>query len=842
MKNKNNQPSPATNSGVSFFYRGSEITDNRVFTIVVGTLLSFIIVAAISGGGLLTFTSTFAVPFHTTLFLIIMGVYAIISLLLFQLPKKIAGFSTLGVLVLLIIYFLVNMNSVIDGFGYIKDFVIIGIAKSMRWGEPNLSYVFSNAMKADTTAALIIVGIPLVTVTSFCTIRKINFPIPFILTFALFEIGALFSCVPNYICFAVMMSGWMGLAAMHLASIVRKVKKRRRDKKRSKTPAAKRRQSFIASIGVVVAVLSFLVFTFGNMVLGFTGYNRPEDIKALRSTFKNSISDFIDYIMGVDNDGSLREGRLYQMDDRVIKNRHYMTVEAPFKEQTYIRGYIGGKYTGDAWNPNVIDQSYGWLEDAFESTGYYPQSMQGALLNAMDGKNTFVTSSKGVVKISDLRRKKDYAYTTYIPLIDNSFKLNGDSMIEPGNKSSYSYTTYMDSNNFYMFKISELYKDKQFASVWSEYTRYVNEIYTQYPTGNADVANIVDALKNGTGHGYEKIGRAYSNIEIADRIRTYLSKNVKYSLDVDKLPANTDFVNWLLNDAKKGYSAHYASAMALMLRMADVPTRYVEGYVILPEDFKKATALADKGYYSVELTDMHAHAWIEIYDSNHGWMPIEATPGFYTGSLMDGMNTEDMDQLEQEADQEIEHNESTDDIIEVEMEDFPYFEESVEEEEIPVNKTLATIIAVIKYTYVFVGVAVSSFVVLFILFLIILFIRRTFFKSSLRKVLHKGNREKRVTSIYRYYNRLLKFENIDNDEQLPYFEYAKKVCESSDRLRGEQHMRAMNIFLKHRFSNEPLTENELTCLENLAVEYRNNSLKQLTGMEKFRFMYIENLG
>ncbi len=68
-------------------------------------------------------------------------------------------------------------------------------------------------------------------------------------------------------------------------------------------------------------------------------------------------------------------------------------------------------------------------------------------------------------------------------------------------------------------------------------------------------------------------------------------------------------------DSKAGYCEQYASAMAAMARYAELPARVAIGYT---------KGQRKKGYWSVTTSD--AHAWVEIYFSNVGWIAWDPTP------------------------------------------------------------------------------------------------------------------------------------------------------------------------------------------------------------------------
>ena len=108
-------------------------------------------------------------------------------------------------------------------------------------------------------------------------------------------------------------------------------------------------------------------------------------------------------------------------------------------------------------------------------------------------------------------------------------------------------------------------------------------------------------------------GNAYDR---AEAIANYLRANMRYRLDVDYPPDGRDFVSWFVLDSQEGYCSYFASAMAVMGRIAGLPTRYVEGYLARPGEDGAAV-----------LTGRDAHAWAEVYFRGVGWVPFDATNG-----------------------------------------------------------------------------------------------------------------------------------------------------------------------------------------------------------------------
>jgi transglutaminase-like putative cysteine protease len=100
-------------------------------------------------------------------------------------------------------------------------------------------------------------------------------------------------------------------------------------------------------------------------------------------------------------------------------------------------------------------------------------------------------------------------------------------------------------------------------------------------------------------------------------IETYL-RAIPYTLDVPVPPPNRDMVDYFLFDLQRGYCDYYATAMVVLARATGIPARLVVGYA--PGTYDEATAR-----YVVTAAD--AHAWVEIYFPDYGWVEFEPTGG-----------------------------------------------------------------------------------------------------------------------------------------------------------------------------------------------------------------------
>jgi Transglutaminase-like superfamily/TgpA N-terminal domain len=86
------------------------------------------------------------------------------------------------------------------------------------------------------------------------------------------------------------------------------------------------------------------------------------------------------------------------------------------------------------------------------------------------------------------------------------------------------------------------------------------------------------------------------------------------------VPALVDF----MIRSHRGYCQTFSGAMALVLRLHGIPARVAVGF--LPG--KPATSSSD----TYIVNDHDAHAWVEVYFPQYGWIPFEPTPGSHLPS------------------------------------------------------------------------------------------------------------------------------------------------------------------------------------------------------------------
>lgn len=112
-------------------------------------------------------------------------------------------------------------------------------------------------------------------------------------------------------------------------------------------------------------------------------------------------------------------------------------------------------------------------------------------------------------------------------------------------------------------------------------------------------------------------GEKKSSMEKALALRDYLRENIPYKLYSDPIPEGRECADYFVFELKTGHCEYYATALAVMARLAGLPSRVATGF--------------SPGNYNTlmnqfEVYEYHAHAWTQIFIEDRGWLTFDATP------------------------------------------------------------------------------------------------------------------------------------------------------------------------------------------------------------------------
>jgi len=225
---------------------------------------------------------------------------------------------------------------------------------------------------------------------------------------------------------------------------------------------------------------------------------------------------------------------------------------------------------------------------------------RGIVLTYFDGINWKVLEGKD--ESSKLLKGNIVKQTIYLEPYENKYLFGIDKPVRIISKEN------INRENFSFYLNHPVYSTIKYE-VYSVITDvipsdYVNKtIYLQLPKIDEDIKKLADKLKG------------KNDIETANNILKYL-KYGEYKYSLKNLPISNNPLKDFLIKYKYGNCEYFASSMAVLLRLNNVPARLVAGY--------KGGIYNDIGkYYIVKQKD--AHVWVEAYINNIGWVRYDPT-------------------------------------------------------------------------------------------------------------------------------------------------------------------------------------------------------------------------
>ena len=97
-----------------------------------------------------------------------------------------------------------------------------------------------------------------------------------------------------------------------------------------------------------------------------------------------------------------------------------------------------------------------------------------------------------------------------------------------------------------------------------------------------------------------------SPLNVSQNLCEYINKNYKYKKGVTNVFTKTDEV-W---ESKAGVCQDFTNVLIELCRIAQIPCRYVSGYVFATGRFRGTSA---------------THAWVEVFIPNYGWIGLDPT-------------------------------------------------------------------------------------------------------------------------------------------------------------------------------------------------------------------------
>lgn len=289
-------------------------------------------------------------------------------------------------------------------------------------------------------------------------------------------------------------------------------------------------------------------------------------------------------------------GRLDRIAPRPTGDKTVLTVTMTKPQRMYLRGFVGQRYTSDGWQALEPETLAGWQDTFYwlHEAGFYGQTVPALAAQAagsqelgslqISGGGYLPTGLASAEMLEERRYPDDRA-------------VNGDTFTcqyQVGGLTSW-FQSQIDL---------AASQPQAYLALEGEYRAFVYDAYLALPPSAGQLLG-------------QLVGDAQPRTlpEIQSAIRAFLDEHLTYDETVQTNCGQVDFLNYLLQGQKRGYSVHYATTAVCLLRYFGVPARYASGY-FLPEDATE------------QVPERFAHAWAEYYLDGVGWIPFEVTPGY----------------------------------------------------------------------------------------------------------------------------------------------------------------------------------------------------------------------
>lgn len=280
-------------------------------------------------------------------------------------------------------------------------------------------------------------------------------------------------------------------------------------------------------------------------------------------------------LQGVSFSDAIRLGQAPNLGDRVVFS---VDTQSPH----FWRAVTYDFYTGAGWRTTETDR----VDKV--TPNFLERAKQDATFSIVVPHANLLFGANEPTKVSvpfQFQTGDDRAYSTSIRAVNR-------------NDAQTTYTT--------TSLVSIASKD-QLRKATTVYPTVIKTKYLQLPSSVPDrVAKLAQTITTAKTTPYDK----------AEAVETYLRNTYKYSTVVRSAPPGRDPVDYFLFDLKADFCEYFASSMAVLLREVGVPARVVEGFT--------AGELDITNRYAVK--ELNAHAWVEVYFPQYGWIEFEPTP------------------------------------------------------------------------------------------------------------------------------------------------------------------------------------------------------------------------
>lgn len=320
---------------------------------------------------------------------------------------------------------------------------------------------------------------------------------------------------------------------------------------------------------------------------------------------------------------ALPEGQLGELNAFTPSDQETLAVTMEHWDSLYIKGFTGETYTGSGWerlSTESLEKEKDLLH-VLQKDYFYDSTQTGSLWeHASYAKDEKLTGETNHVKIETIGACKAYSYLPYGAGRSSAEELLVPEEIQTHGCAEGKYTGFegdiypQDQSYLLLEQLAFGQADnvEDYMNAEAAYSAWVHDTCLEIPE------NVYQLLAENGLSGSSGVSTTQAKSEIL----AALSRLMEYKETVSTYPGDGDFIASVLDDSPEGYSVHYATLAAMMLRTYGIPSRYCEGYLV-----SKTQAAEVEDGETKNLTQRNAHAWVEYYLQGIGWQVFDPTPG-----------------------------------------------------------------------------------------------------------------------------------------------------------------------------------------------------------------------
>lgn len=548
------------------------------FAALAKALLLFLLVYGALGG----FLSAFAIEYNKGLCMLILFFFALMLSAAYETRKR--WFTNIVCIVVFGVYLIMGLSNywlINSGYYAVMNQIY---AEARDYLDITSGVEYSMVVQDDYSTVTIfvlflgMVGVILLNIQmqEKCSLLKVMF-----ITFTPYIVPFYLECSPSLVYMLLLFTGYTTVLILQNCAVRQFLSGQMR---------------CVLPLAVVAVILILRIVTF---LIPETQYNRLVTESAQKTASRDGVSKLAQFGMSAlfrkgDSESKMNGGMLSKGSGPIHTYETDLIVRyTPYSaDAVYLKCFTGMMYTGDRWTPaeeRGLDD--GWMEAGVQSRkeAYEENSAK---------------QGRGILEIQNMGADDAYEYRPYYT--------DYESVKNIGNLYTY---VYYPAGGEFDFQAEE-----------------VNELYLYVP----------DRCSEAVSQVCEEAGFSGSSREIAGQIVSYFQENYSYTLRPGYYFGNPDYISHFLLENKKGYCAHFASAGTMLFRQMGIPARYVEGYAFsyfnVIEDGELVEGAKYSDYYDgyapmgetalieLEVPDACAHAWVEIYIEDLGWVVVDPTP------------------------------------------------------------------------------------------------------------------------------------------------------------------------------------------------------------------------